>query len=130
MASVAVLVNGIPGSGKSTLAADLAAELGFLVVAKDAIKEALADIVSARLPARRIGALASNAMWALVGMLDGPVIIESLWATGRDEGFFERGVSVSGIESAVEVWCEVSIATAKRRLAQELRGVLGLGVPQ
>lgn len=38
-----VLVGGWPGSGKSTLAAALAAELGLPLLAKDEIKEALAD---------------------------------------------------------------------------------------
>ncbi|MBB5634044.1 putative kinase [Cryobacterium mesophilum] len=117
----AVFVNGIPGSGKSTLASGLAGELGFPVVAKDTIKEALADVVRVPLHTRRIGALASDVMWSLVGLVDGPVIVESFWATGRDEDFFQRGVADAGVDVAVEVWCEVSIETARRRFEERPR---------
>jgi predicted kinase len=42
-----VLVGGWPGSGKSTLSIALAAELGLALLAKDEIKEALADAFGA-----------------------------------------------------------------------------------
>jgi predicted kinase len=42
-----VLVSGVPGTGKSTIAGPLAAELGFALLAKDTIKEVLADELSA-----------------------------------------------------------------------------------
>ena len=45
--SLYVLVGGWPGSGKSTLAVALAAELGLPLLAKDEIKEALADALGA-----------------------------------------------------------------------------------
>ncbi len=38
-----VLVTGAPGAGKTTLAVPLAAELGFALLAKDRIKETLAE---------------------------------------------------------------------------------------
>lgn len=121
MASTAVFVNGIPGSGKTTLATALAAELGFPLVTKDAIKESLADLVSVDLPTRGLGALASDIMWSIAGMIEGPVIIESFWASGRDEEFFQAGVSAAGIARAVEVWCEVSIETARARFTTRPR---------
>lgn len=117
----AVFVNGIPGSGKTTLVTSLAVELGFPAVSKDAFKEALADLVPLELPTRRMGALASDVMWSLVGMVEGPVIVESFWATGRDEEFFQRGVASAGIDVAVEVWCDVSIETARRRFEERPR---------
>ncbi|MGE3835041.1 MAG: AAA family ATPase [Acidimicrobiia bacterium] len=40
-----VLVTGLPGSGKTTLAGPLATELGLPLVAKDAIKETLFDVL-------------------------------------------------------------------------------------
>ena len=43
MDAVFLLVGGWPGSGKSTLALALAAELDLPLLAKDEIKEALAD---------------------------------------------------------------------------------------
>lgn len=42
-----VLVSGAPGSGKSTLAGPLAAELGFMLLAKDRVKETLHDVLAA-----------------------------------------------------------------------------------
>jgi predicted kinase len=117
----AVFVNGIPGSGKTTLVARLAPELGFPVVSKDSIKEALGDLVPGLIPARELGALASDAMWSMAGMIDGPVVIESFWATGRDDEFFHRGVVRAGIRVAVEVWCGVSLETARRRFAERQR---------
>lgn len=42
-----VLVSGVPGTGKSTIAAPLAAALGLPLIAKDLIKEALADTLAA-----------------------------------------------------------------------------------
>ncbi len=121
MASTAVFVNGIPGSGKTTLATALSTELGFPVVTKDAIKESLADLVSVDLPSRGLGALASDAMWSIAGMIEGPVIIESFWASGRDEEFFRAGVSAAGIARAAEVWCDVSVETARLRVATRPR---------
>ncbi|GAA3747221.1 hypothetical protein GCM10022239_23390 [Leifsonia bigeumensis] len=103
------------------MAASLEVELGFPVVSKDAIKEAFADLVSVQMDTRRLGALASDVMWSLVGMVDGPVIVESFWARGRDEEFFRRGVADAGIDVAVEVWCEVSVETARRRFEERPR---------
>ena len=60
-------------------------------------------------------------MWSMAGMVDGPVIIESFWATGRDEEFFRLGAERAGIRVAVEVWCDVSIETARRRIAERPR---------
>ncbi len=114
-------MNGIPASGKTTLAVGLEVELGFPVVSKDAIKEAHADLVSVQVPTRRLGALSSEAMWSLVGMVNGPVIVDSFWATGRDEEFFQRGVTEAGIDVAVVVWCDVSVGTARRRFEERTR---------
>lgn len=90
-------------------------------MSKDTIKEALADLVDAKMPTREIGAVASDAMWSMAGMIDGPVIVESFWATGRDEDFFRRGAASAGIRVAVGVWCEVSIDTARRRFVERAR---------
>jgi len=121
MGQVAVLVNGIPGAGKSTLARVLGPELGFSVISKDAIKEALADLVTVDLPTQRIGALAADAMWSMVGMIDGPTLVESFWASGRDEEFFKRGLRASGVEHGIEVWCEVPLKLARSRFMQRPR---------
>lgn len=121
MATSIVLLNGVPGAGKTTLAQPLAAELGAVVVAKDAIKEALADLVPAALPTRRLGALASEVMWQLAGMLDGLVLVESFWAKGRDEAFLRAGLGTSGARRAVEVWCDLPIDVARQRFTRRPR---------
>jgi adenylate kinase family enzyme len=43
-----VMVSGPPGSGKSTLARPIAEELRLPLIAKDAIKEALMDVLGYR----------------------------------------------------------------------------------
>jgi predicted kinase len=40
-----ILVSGAPGSGKTTLARKLAEAIGFEMISKDAIKEALFDVL-------------------------------------------------------------------------------------
>jgi predicted kinase len=62
-----VIVGGAPGSGKTTLAIELAARLRLPLVAKDDIKEALADVVGAvdRAGSRRLGAATYEVMRAV-----------------------------------------------------------------
>lgn len=121
MGQVAVFVNGIPGAGKSTLSKTLGPELGFPVISRDAIKEALADLVTVDIPTQRIGALAADAMWSMVGMIDGPTLVESFWATGRDEEFFKRGLRASRVEHGIELWCEVPLKLARSRFIERPR---------
>ncbi|MFC4139261.1 MULTISPECIES: AAA family ATPase [unclassified Microbacterium] len=101
-----VVLNGMAGAGKTSLAGPLAAVLGFPLVSKDAIKEALGDAVDAPLPTRAIGALAADALWRIVGMLEGTVLVESVWLAGRDEEWFRRGWESVGSPVGIEVWCE------------------------
>ena len=49
-----VLINGLPGSGKTTLARGLESVLGTPLISKDAIKEAVAEIVPAA-PGQALG---------------------------------------------------------------------------
>ncbi|MFB7250575.1 AAA family ATPase [Microbacterium sp. NPDC056234] len=106
MADRLIVLNGMAGAGKTTLAGPLARELGVPFVSKDAIKEALGDAVDAVLPTREVGALAADALWRVVGMLDGTVLVESVWLAGRDERWFRRGWESAGSPVGVELWCQ------------------------
>lgn len=101
-----IVLNGMAGAGKTTLARPLATALGVAMVSKDAIKEALGDAVEAPLPTRAVGALAADALWRIAGMLDGTVIVESVWLAERDEEWFQRGWESVGRPVGIEVWCE------------------------
>lgn len=118
-----VVLNGMPGAGKTTLAGPLADELDAVVIGKDAIKEALADLIGVRVPTSRLGALSSDVMWRLAGMVDGLVLVENFWATGRDEDHLRTGLHVSGAERAIEVWCDIPIEVARQRFLSRPRHV-------
>lgn len=115
MSEFAVFVNGLPGARKTTLASSLHDVLGMPVVAKDAIKEAIAEAVEVTLPTQRLGALASDAMWSIVHELAEPVIVESFWLSGRDDAHFSTGVEVAGIRRGVEIWCHAPLDVMRSR---------------
>lgn len=116
-----IVINGMAGSGKTTLAGPLAAALGVPLIAKDAIKEALGDAVSVSLPTRSIGALATDALWRIVGMLDGMVMVESVWLTGRDEEWFRRGWESVGAPRGIELWCSAPDEVMRERFLTRAR---------
>ena len=110
-----IVLNGMAGAGKTTLARPLAAELGVPFVSKDALKEALGDAVDSPLPTRALGALAADALWRITGMLDGTVLVESVWLADRDEEWFRRGWESAGSPAGMEVWCEAPREVMRER---------------
>jgi predicted kinase len=88
MGAVHVLVCGWPGSGRSTLAPPLAAELGWPLLAKDVLKEALLDVLGPPddvAAGRRLGAAAATAMLAAARTVD-PSVLESSWVPASHGG--------------------------------------------
>jgi predicted kinase len=76
-----VLVAGPPGSGKTTLSAPLATALGLPLIAKDAIKEALMDVLGNPVDldaSRRLGRAAVMSMLAVARTSPGAVM-DSTW---------------------------------------------------
>ncbi|GAA1031314.1 hypothetical protein GCM10009557_26250 [Virgisporangium ochraceum] len=119
-----ILVNGLPGSGKTTLANGLAnglaKRLGVPPIAKDAIKEAVADVVPAA-PGPALGMAAGDMMWTLAAAMSGTIILESWWFKPRDLPFVEAGLRRCGPTSIIEAWCDVPSHVAKSRYAARHR---------
>jgi AAA domain-containing protein len=90
----------VAGSGKSVLAARLARELGWPLLSKDRIKEALAGAVRHRPLESKLGAIAMETLWALAARIRDAVIVESWWFAPRDRRFLARGVLTAGARAA------------------------------
>jgi hypothetical protein len=75
-----VVVSGPPASGKSALAPALAAELDLPLLAKDAVKDVLVDVLGAPdLPrSRQLGRAAVRVLLAVAGSV-GCGVLESVW---------------------------------------------------
>lgn len=106
-----MLVGGWPGSGKTTLAGALAAELGLPLLAKDELKEALADALGAPadVPAsRRLGRAAVRGVLTLARRCPGAVV-DSTWFDDA------RPHAVALPRPRVEVRCVVPLEVARAR---------------
>jgi cytidylate kinase len=87
MAQQLILINGIPGAGKTTLSKQLERHLNIAVLSKDTLMDAFADATAATVQDSQLGALASETMWQLAGLIMrsafylGPVSIPCTKAT-------------------------------------------------
>ena len=117
-----VIVSGPPASGKTTLARPLALALGMPLLAKDAIKERIADALGPA-AAKTAGAIGLAAILTLCDAARAilaagqPVVIES---------FFHRGTSepdlapLVGMANAVLIHCTADEDTVLRRFAARI----------
>ncbi|KRC90859.1 hypothetical protein ASE25_22100 [Terrabacter sp. Root85] len=122
MATMVILVNGLPGSGKSTLAIQLADALSVPVLSKDAIKESVADALE--WPVELSGPLGAASMemaWSLAATLKGTVVLESWWFRPRDLGHAQRAIERIGSPRVVEIWCTVAPGIARTRVQERQR---------
>jgi predicted kinase len=114
-----VIISGPPAAGKSTLAGPLAAELGFLLIAKDRIKETLHDalgqVANTDLGwSQRLGAAAMELLWALACDAPTAVLEANFWP--GDERLEARLNSLGTVP--VEVHCRCPIDECMRRYAE------------
>jgi predicted kinase len=113
-----VLVSGAPGAGKTSLAVPLAAELGFMLLAKDRIKESLHEGLGAQAVSlewsRQLGAASMELLWALAA--DAPAVV--LEANFRPRSEYQRGRVRALGGRVVEVNCDCPAEIAARRFAE------------
>lgn len=117
-----IIVNGLPGSGKTTLATQLAAELSLPLFRKDAIKETLADALTAFRPreetsiewSQQLGRAAATCLWRLLADGGGNAIIESFWLANL-RPIVGQELHELGILSHDEIWCDVPVSVARQR---------------
>jgi predicted kinase len=113
-----VLVSGPPGAGKSTLAVPLAAQLGFPLLTKDTIKEAIWDALDPPPGdlawSRRVGGAAMEVLWAVAACCPQAV----LEANFRPHSELERTALTALQARIVEVYCVCSPAEAQHRYAE------------
>jgi predicted kinase len=111
------LVSGGPAAGKTTLAGPLAADLGFALIAKDAIKETLFDAMGGASgdlgQSRLFGAAAMETMWALAAHAPRAV----LEANFRPRSVYERDRIIGLGARLVEVYCACPSDEAAHRFA-------------
>ena len=117
-----IIVNGLPGSGKTTLASQLAASLSLPLFRRDAIKETLADALTASHPreetsiewSQQLGFAAAACLWRLLSDARGDAVIESNWLAHL-RPIVARELHELGILSHDEIWCDVPVSVARER---------------
>lgn len=124
-----IIVNGLPGSGKTTLATQLGAELSFPLFRKDAIKESLADALTASHPreetsvewSQQLGLAASKCLWRLLSDSGGNAIIESFWLPHL-RPIVAQELHELAIFTHDEIWCEIPVSLARERFERRALG--------
>ena len=113
-----VYISGRPGAGKSSLAFPLAAELGYSLVTKDLVKEALHDALyvpgEGKIDlawSRRLGAASFAVLWTLAARA-GDMVIEANFHPDNDYALGQlRGLGGRTVE--VHCACPAEVAHAR-----------------
>lgn len=117
-----VVVSGVPGAGKSTLAARLARDAGLVLLAKDEVKEVIADVVGVASldDSRRVGLASVRVQYAVAARLAqagaGFVLEQAFQA--RFAGALAPLVAAT---EAVVVHCRVPVELALERYGGRVR---------
>lgn len=108
---VVVVVAGIPASGKTTLAAGLSTRLGWPLISKDVVKEALFDALGT-----------GDLEWSRRLGRAGHVVMYSLAATSPNvilEAHFQRGIAEPELlalhRRIVQIYCRCPVEVAAER---------------
>src|SRR6516162_283974 len=113
-----IVVSGAPGTGKSTVAAALAADLRWPLLALDAVKEALADVLGLGGEgwSDRVGDAAAEIVFRLAAAFP-DAVAEGWWRGARRER------ALAEFAGAVEVFCHSDPElAAERSLARREAG--------
>jgi predicted kinase len=118
VAAGVVLVSGAPGAGKTSVAVPLAAALGFPLLAKDDLKEALYDALAPfstwdLTESRRLSRAAMEPMWTIARRCPEVVLEANFRPRSTQER--ERLMALDGVR--VEIHCRCGLALAGRRYA-------------
>lgn len=118
-AAALVIVTGLPAAGKSTLAARLAVALGLPLLAKDAVKEALFDVLGTGDAAwsRRLSDASFAAMFAIAAAnlrAGRSVLLEGNFRAGEHEA----AILGCGARSIAQLLCAVPARTRAARIAR------------
>jgi predicted kinase len=113
---VVVVVTGIPASGKTTLATELSAQLGWPLISKDVVKEALFDALGT-----------GDLLWSQRLGRAGHVVMSSLAATIPRvilEAHFHRGVAEPDLlaldRRIVQIYCRCPVDLAAERYRRRI----------
>lgn len=116
-----MLISGPPASGKTSIARPLAEALGFALLTKDDIKEAIFTAMNGPEGdlefSRRIGAAAMEVLWAMAPHCP-RVVLE---ANFRTRSPYERAKVAALGGSVMEIHCRLPLDEASRRFAQRAR---------
>ena len=113
---VVVVVTGIPASGKSTLATALSIQLGWPLISKDVVKEALFDALgTGDLEwSQRLGRAGHVVMYSLAARIPKVIL----------EAHFQRGIAEPELQTLnrriVQIYCRCPLDVAAERYRRRI----------